>query len=235
VIQLYIFVEGQTEEAFVKYVLEPHLQPKGVYAEPIIVESSRTKSGVKHKGGGHWRTWRPQISNLLRDQKARPNVRVSTLFDLYGLPDDFPALDAPGPIVDTTRRAEGLETAMAAVFSDRRFVPYLQRHEFEALVLACLDDLHELLVEDDERAGVETLKRELQGTAPEDVNDGRNTAPSKRLVACIPGYEKSLHGPLAVEAMAERLGLDALRARCPRFSTWVGRLEQLGVSILGQP
>jgi hypothetical protein len=64
----------------------------------------------------------------------------------------------------------------------------------------------------------------IQGTAPEDVNDGAQTAPSKRLETLIAGYRKTVHGPPAVASA----GLTALRTSCPRFGAWVTRLEALG-------
>ena len=72
-------------------------------------------------------------------------------------------------------------------------------------------------------AGLEALQREIMGLSPEDVNDGPDTAPSKRLERLLPGYSKPLHGPLATEGA----GLAALREACPRFDGWVRRLESL--------
>ena len=106
---------------------------------------------------------------------------------------------------------------MADTFEDRRFIPYLQRHEVEALVLAALDDLEPLLDTPEDLAGVASLRAELGDAPPEDVDDGPDTAPSKRLERSIPSYRKALHGPLAVEAA----GLASVRALCPRFDRWV--------------
>jgi hypothetical protein len=65
------------------------------------------------------------------------------------------------------------------------------------------------------------LSSELSGWDPEDVDDGRDTAPSKRLLGHVPGYAKTVHGPLAVADM----GLPVLRLRCPRFGAWLAQLE----------
>ncbi len=61
---------------------------------------------------------------------------------------------------------------------------------------------------------------------PERVNDGENTAPSKRIIAKIPDYEKAKHtaGPL----IAAAIGLTAIRDKCPHFSSWITKLEKLG-------
>ena len=217
-----MIVEGQTEEQFVKSVLYPHLLARGVLAQPIIVTTSRDADGTAHKGGGHWHSWRGDIARVLGEQTQQA-VRVTTLFDLYGLPPDFPGLGEHGANADTKKRAALLEKAMADAVGDWRFVPYIQRHEFEALVLAALDRLEPYL-EADATKGFQELKKAIEGQAPEDVNDGSETAPSKRLKTAIPGYQKPLYGPFAIEDA----GLAAIRARCERFAGWVAQIEALG-------
>lgn len=222
-IDLYLLVEGQTEEAFAKSVLGPHLQRFDVAVTPMIVRTSVDPiTGQKRKGGGRWKHWHADLHRLTATQR-RSEARFSTLFDLYGLPDDFPGLAEHGADRDTLRRAASLEAAMARAVDDHRFIPYLQRHEFEALVLACLPQLAEFL-EPGDRPTVDALRATLGSLAPEEVNDGPETAPSKRLLAYVPGYRKTLHGVYACESA----GLAALRAVCPRFDAWVTRLEALG-------
>lgn len=221
--ELYLLVEGQTEEAFVKSVLGPHLAAKGVAPIPIIVETSRDPvTGAKRRGGGRWKHWAKDIHRLVASQR-RAEVRFTTLFDLYGLPEDFPGLDTHGTDRDTARRAVLLERSMAAAVGDHRFIPYIQRHEFEALVLASLDALDGLL-DEAQRPGLAELRANVGGACPEDVNDGEETAPSKRLLRFVRGYRKPLHGVYACEGT----GLAAIRAACPRFEAWVRKLEALG-------
>jgi hypothetical protein len=221
VIRLFLVVEGRTEELFVRDVLAPHLAGRAVAATPIQVATARERAGHKYRGGGHWKHWERDLRRLVAEHRGS-DVRFSSLFDLYGLPEDFPRLREHAAERDTLRRAELLQAAMAARIDDWRFIPYVQRHEFEALVLASLDGLVGFLDAAGVR-GVDELRAALVGAAPEDVNEGESTAPSKRLLRTIPGYQKTLHGPLAVEAA----GLASIRARCPRFDAWVGVLERL--------
>ena len=222
-IRLYVVVEGQTEESFVKHSLGPHLDALHVFTTPILVTTSRdARTGRKTgKGGGHWKHWQRDIRNLLRDSHV--DVRLTTLFDLYGLPEDFPEIAEHGACTDTKKRAELLEGAMGRVLSDKRVIPYLQRHEFEALVLAGLDTLESVLDSAEDLAGLKSLRQQLGATPPEDIDDGPSTAPSKRLSARIPSYQKATHGPLVVEGV----GLAGLRRACPRFDAWVKTLERL--------
>ncbi|MBI4860478.1 MAG: DUF4276 family protein [Candidatus Riflebacteria bacterium] len=221
--RLYVLVEGQTEEAFVKQVLRPHLREVDVPVTPIIVTTRRDRlTGRKHRGGGRWKQWFRDLRRLMMEQSGY-GVRFTTLFDLYRLPDDFPRLEIHLSTADTLRRADDLEQEMGAALSDPRFIPYLQRHEFEALVLASLDSMDTLLDAEDDLEGLESLRESLAGSNPEDIDDGEESAPSKRLADHIPGYVKTLHGPLAVEAT----GLPRIRAACPRFDRWLARLETL--------
>ena len=220
---LIVVVEGQTEEAFVKEVLGPHLDCRGVYASATIVgKMIAQKRGHRGRGGGHFRHWQKDIARIVGGDRS-DDLRVTTLFDLYGLPEDFPGLDAHGSEADTSRRCDALEAALGAEVDDRRFIPYIQRHEFEALVLASLPSLRELLDAEDDLAGLTTLEAVVDATAPEDINDGTTTAPSKRLLAHVPGVPRrrvgSAHLPRTggepIEAQRSRPP-DGLRASpCP--------------------
>ena len=55
---------------------------------------------------------------------------------------------------------------------------------------------------------------------PEDINQGKSTAPSKRLHQLIPGYSKVNHGV----AIVQNAGIDVLFQKCPRFKAWADRL-----------
>lgn len=223
-IRLHVAVEGPTEELFVKRTVVPHLAARAVFTDVLVVNPFRHRTGRKlQKGGGHWSRWREDIRRLLLDRS--PDLRVTTLFDLYGLPPDFPRLEEHSECTDTAERVDLLERALADDIADRRLIAYLQRHEFEAMVLAGLDELCSLLDTVD-RAGLDALRSDVGSTPPEDVDDGVESAPSKRLRHHIPAYSKTLHGPAVVEA----LGLARLRSVCPRFDRWLSGLEALGSS-----
>jgi hypothetical protein len=225
VIRLYALVEGRTEEEFVENVMAPHLYRFGIWVQCIVVETSRDAFGRKRRGGGLWKHWARDLRRLMSEQRG-PEVRFTTMFDLYGLPADFPELDMHEAVKDTSQRTILLEAAMSRAVNDDRLIPYIQRHEFEALVLAALDALAELLDGRADLAGITSLRTLLQTAAPEDIDDGKDSAPAKRLEAAIPAYRKTVHGPLALG----HAGLPKLRSKCPRFDAWVHRLESFGAS-----
>lgn len=218
-----MLVEGQTEERFARSVLAPHLLTFDVVATPIIVHTGKHPDGSVAKGGGRWIAWRRQLGQLTR-QHSSPESRFTTLLDLYGFPTDFPGHATLAKVGDTTKRAEAIEAAIGTAIGDWRLIPYVQRHEVEALVLVGLDEVRLRLDSADQREGLDALRLDVAGLQPEDVNDDVTTAPSKRLLRFVPGYRKAVLGP----PVLEDVGLARLRAACPRFGRWVAVLEGLG-------
>jgi hypothetical protein len=92
-------------------------------------------------------------------------------------------------------------------------------YEFEALLFVKPRQFTDWA---DDKA-VEALVAARQGIMPEDINDTPHTAPSKRVLAAMPNYQKPIHGPL----IACDIGLNAIRADCPHFDGWLQRLEAL--------
>lgn len=226
--RLIIVVEGQTERNFVNRVLRPHLQQFGITVSATVVgkaqAADRGRSGPGTRGGNRYAEWKRDIRNCLNSNRG-PDFRLTTLCDLYGLPDDFPGWAAQPGDQDTAARCERLEQALKNDIEDWRFSPYIQRHEFEALVLAAQACLGDLFDADDQLSGLASLRSEVAGMAPEEINDSPKTAPSKRLLRQIPGYRKSEDGPDAIELA----GLSSVRDQCPRFDAWLTGLEIWGL------
>ncbi|MGH8931639.1 MAG: DUF4276 family protein [Egibacteraceae bacterium] len=215
--QLYVLVEGQTEESFVRDTLAVHLNGFGLDPRAIVVKTKRLRSGKAFKGGTiPWGQIKRQVYELLRASHA---AGVTTMLDFYGLPSDFPGQDNR-PTQPRTA-VEHLERCAGNTVGDPRFIPYLSLHEFEALLFA---DPHVVA----QRAGKAGVELQLQAALsdckePELVDDGPTTAPSKRIIGCWPRYAKSTDGP----SLAAEIGMDRLRAACPHFDGWICRLESL--------
>lgn len=234
-IRLILVVEGPTEANFVRKILAPHLGRFGVAAAPSVVgkakAADRGLSGRGVRGGYPYADWRRDIRNALKSNPGQ-NVRVSTLCDLYGLPQDFPDRAHQPADTNSVSRCARLEQAMVRDIVGTnddcgtwRLIPYIQSHEFEALVLAVSHCLADLFDADDQRAGLVSLQAAISGIPPEDINDSPLTSPSHRLRRMIPGYRKAVDGPDAIELA----GLDAVRSLCPRFNQWLSCLESLAV------
>ena len=105
---------------------------------------------------------------------------------------------------------------------DPRFVPYLQCHEFEALVL--VDPPRNCTLYEVPNAAMRALCQECGAFAtPEDINLGQHSHPKYRIEQRVQDYDENVAGPL----LAEDIGLATLRIRCPHFGDWLTRLEQL--------
>jgi len=221
--RLHFIVEGQTEETFVNRVLVPQLAAFSVWGKARCVMTSRRR-GIKYRGGigSYARTKNDIVLWLKEDQN--PDAFFTTMFDLYALPNDFPGFENACRITDPRGRVTALEDAMRQDIQHPRFIPHIQLHEFEALLLADPQKLDWEYLE--HNAAIQNLIRMASAFAsPEWIDDGNETAPSKRIIREIPEYEgmKASAGPL----VAEKIGLSTLRAKCEHFGKWLGKLETL--------
>jgi hypothetical protein len=222
--RLYIFCEGPTEESFSNEVLGPHFRARGVFVHPFPISNKRGSTSRRHKGGWVSYSSAKRFITLTMKQQHSADTWFTTMFDLYAIPDDFPGL-AAAPIAPAAVRVAALETSFGNdIRTDQlwRFTPNLQLHEYEALLLAEPDAFSSFYPE--RAAGITALKQDVGLLAPEDVNEGRETAPSKRIIRHIPEYDgaKVVAGTL----VAATIGLSTLRARCPHFDAWITELEQ---------
>lgn len=210
-----VLVEGQTEEGFVNHVLRPHFLALDVWLQPIIVQTKRLPSGYKHRGGvSRWSKVERDISILLRGSHW---LFVTTMLDYFSVPVDTPGYESrPSSGRDAV---EHMERAIEERWADQRLIPYLSLHEFEALLFVRPDVVAGL-------AGEPSLAGTLSSIvtacgAPEAIDDGPDTAPSKRLSTAWPGYSKTTDATAALSTV----GLASIRNSCPHFDRWLTRLE----------
>jgi Domain of unknown function (DUF4276) len=222
--RLYLFAEGETERRFADTLLKPHLAGLGVYLHrPRLIAHAKRRGRVHRGGGRNYEAMRNDILRLLAQEKAG-DVLFTTMIDLYALASPFPRRDEAEALRhDPFRRVEFLEQSFAEDIKDSRFISYIQLHEFEALLFS--DPLGFACY----YAGGEKQAAALQAIAdqygsPELIDDDPITSPSKRIMAQFPVYSKPIAGPL----IADVIGLQAIRAKCPHFHAWLSRLESLG-------
>lgn len=221
-IRLHVTAEGQTEQAFVRSVLAPHLAQFNVFVDARCVLISKDKRAAKEHRGGllSYEKAKKDLLNWLKEDN-HPECRFTTMFDLYALPHDFPGYSESLKIPDKYERVEILEKAMNQDINDKRCIPYIQLHEFEALILADPRQLDWEYLEHEEP--IRNLIAMVNGQNPELINDDPTTAPSKRILREIPEYDKVTAGV----SVAEKIGLATLRKKCRHFAAWLNRLEQL--------
>jgi hypothetical protein len=208
--RIHVFCEGQTEETFVREILYAGLLPAGVFLNPILL-----RTGPAGKGGvTSYAKIRSQLVRKCREDRAS---RVTTMLDMYRLPRDFPGIDTLPAATDPLIKAKHLETQLEADIADDHLLANVLVHEFEGLLFS---DPRAFAAWFD-RIAADTIEKERKTfLSPEHVNDGPETAPSKRIKRHCAGYDKPLHGSL----IAIDIGLDRIRRECRHFDAWLGRL-----------
>ena len=93
-------------------------------------------------------------------------------------------------------------------------------HEFEALLFSdCTSFAHSI--------GEPQISTELQNVLhqfgdPEEIDDSKLTAPSKRILDVVPHYDKATMGTVAILD----IGLESIRRQCRNFGCWLNCLER---------
>jgi hypothetical protein len=223
--ELYVFCEGPTEQGFCMQALSPHLFPHHDGCIHTIKIAHSKHHGIVYRGGiGKYASLKRDIQNTLKSRHEN-NVFFTSMIDLYALPNEFPgkAANVRDPN-NPTPYAIALETAFGVEIGDFRFIPHLQLHEYETMLLAEPDSFR--ISFDDCDQEIATLKA-LVASFPtiEHINDGKDTAPSKRIIDLLPAYDglKTTAGP----DIAEYTGIAAIRGKCPHFHEWLSKLEGL--------
>ncbi|MBZ0254161.1 MAG: DUF4276 family protein, partial [Candidatus Methylomirabilis sp.] len=189
-----------------------------------VVVTRTLPGGYSYRGGISKYEQIKRDLDLWLCERTAENDRFTTMIDLYRLPRDFPGWSQCLVTDDPYERVARLEKRLGEDVDSPRFVPYIQLHEFEALILADPCRLTDAFP--DEADAVQRLVCLAEGfPTPEHIDEGDETAPSKRIFAEIPDYKerKASAGPM----VAESIGLACLRARCTHFGEWLGKLEAL--------
>ena len=220
--EVIVVCEGQAEEGFVNEVLAPALWDGNVFLSPRLIPTTR------HSRGGSLK--RQRVLRFLRNTlRQRKDTYVTTFFDLYGLPPDFPGRAETAREMDPVDQAIAVETKFHSAVMNvtecrpERFLPHIQPYEFEALLFsnpgqfAEVDPAWQRYV-----AQLERIRNSVH--SPEHINDGPKTHPSARLKNLLqPRYGKVRHG----RTVSARIGVDRMRAECRHFGGWVVRVEAL--------
>lgn len=222
---LHILCEGQTEERFVKDVLAPYLLQYHIFAKPVLLITSKKKNA---KGG------------MLSYEQAKRDLRImmkgqrnnefechvfTTMFDYYALPDDFPGHNASNCKLEEARsRIAKIEEEFKNDIGSDAFVPYIQLHEFEALLFVDIELLKEEYPKSDSE--ISKLKKETAGVEPEMINNLPATAPSKRIIKALSkhyNYNKVKSGA----KVTYQIGMEKLLNECKHFGEWVESIKSL--------
>lgn len=134
-IEVIAVVEGKTEQIFIEKVLAPYLGHKNIGIRATQVSKPGSKGGdVKFSRVGR------DLGNHL---KQRPDTFVTTFIDYYGT-KEWPGLEQLDSSLEPSVIADRLNTAAKAAMIEllpshnveRRYIPFVAVHEFEALLFS---------------------------------------------------------------------------------------------------
>jgi Domain of unknown function (DUF4276) len=213
--RVYIVVEGQTEQEFVNSLLAPHFGNFGVHiVTPILVRTSKSGRG----GSVNYRHLENTVNGLLKTS-ASSDFIVTTLVDFFRIPYTMPDYAASMAKPTKIDQVESLEQALSISINDRRFIPYIQLHEFEALLFSNNKGFDYYFKE---RQAIATKSIVDDYKNPEEINTTPQGAPSKRILLINEDYDKVTEGNL----IALEVGINDILKKCPRFKAWVDGLVE---------
>ncbi len=218
-IRLNITAEGFSEERFVSDVIRPHLLSFGIYTD---VRKILTNRKLRKRGGiVEYNRFKRDVVQWIREN---PNAYHTTLIDLYGLKSDFPGFQATTHLQPYSRISE-IERLLRQDIGHYKFIPYIQLHEYEALMYSDTNQMEKWLglYNDLPVACFTKIKQSVQDHNPELINEHPETAPSKRIRAVCDSYDKVNDGILILQ----EIGLPTLRKECKHFNEWITILESL--------
>ena len=188
---VYIICEGPTEVRFIKNVLAPSFGNRSLFLYPVTIGSQRKRGGNV--------TFDRLYMNVRRQLYNNRQSYCSTLVDYYGLDSKFPGVEMASTMSNLSAKAnavaEGLVAALSGTIEQDpllRFIPYIQMHEFEALMFSDPADFADALGQPDLRNDFVEIRQKFE--TPEHIDNSPFTAPSKRILALYPGIRKTFNG-----------------------------------------
>jgi hypothetical protein len=214
-----VLVEGQTERTFIRDILEPHFDSRLIYLHAVML---RRQGGIP--------PYAKTKDVIVRSLKEDTALICTTMVDFYGMPTDWPGRNQANRCQSSAEKAdiversilEDIAESLGNSFNPRRLIPYVQMHEFEALLFSSPALLAESLGDKELSSTFLTMRNEF--STPEEINDHYDTCPSRRIEGVFQGFRKTINGIPA----ASRISLNTMRQECPHFNDWITELETLG-------
>lgn len=224
--QVAVVVEGQCERDFLQSVVAPMLGSKNIFLTAAVIG----KPG--HKGGNV--TFERLLTDVNKFFSQGNCHAVSMMIDYFRLHPQWPGLPQltqrmqAGASLTLQEKAQVLNTATLQAVQqalpqvkdiEQRFIPYIQMHEYEALLFSEQQRLAQCL-------GIEESKIQhvlAQYETPEHINTNPQRAPAEQIKNLINSrkYRKRRDGI----DIAQKIGLSAMRQQCWLFNAWVEQLE----------
>lgn len=216
---LVVSTEGQSEDAFVKTALQPHLQAYGVYAKSILVGTGRGRTGGWNKFGDLIKG----VQEVLHSPASR-NAFVTTMYDFSDITQGFPDYESIVAQADKYLAVAQAELVLQSNFPKDRFIPYFQLHQFESLIFTSPQILLQEFPEAQFAISILENQKQDYNNNSELVNSINK--PSYRIAEALGVDDGSFKG-LVIGNLAAQIGIPFLRQHCRHFNEWLTKLETL--------
>lgn len=219
--KIFIVTEGQSETNFVNKVMVPYFVSRCILIPITVVTKADSRRGKVYKGGvANYGQIRNTLLKTLSSAANSKNSCVTTMFDFYRLPTDVPGVSDAEKISDPYEKVDIIERKILEKegYDDNFFFPYIELHEFEAMIFSDVTKLEEAYFDYDLTALKECVKEQSN---PELINNGEETAPSKRIINCINCFDKANVG---VDVL-DKIGIENIAKKCRHFAEWMKRIE----------
>jgi hypothetical protein len=218
-----VLVEGPTERAIIQKVLAPYMGARNAYMAARVIGKPGHKGGI--------RSFDATLKEILMLLSQESQAVVSTFFDYYGLPNDWPGRIEARGTANACESARILEnnifTSVSLKFdaglNPDRFIPYIQMHELEALLFVNPQVMAQIFGQPHLETQFAKIVQECGGC--ETIDDNPASAPSKRIGVLFPQYKKGSGVNAHAPAIVEKTGIETIRQKCPHFNEWLDRLE----------
>jgi len=198
-VRVAISVEGPTEFEFVQRILAPYfLNNHNISLTSIPLHGNVSLARVES-----------ELKKLIPKYDY-----VTTFYDLYGF-------IGVGNIT-----ADKLELKLAQLFNSRKFIPYIQKYEFETLLFSEASYYSEYFDNPKAEIEMQNIINSFYGNI-EDINNSPQTAPSKRIIKFFDNYDETFDKVFFGYSIIEDIGLKKVLEKAPRFRAWIEKIENL--------
>jgi hypothetical protein len=229
--KIHFFVEGDTERRFILTVLQVHFDQFPVELVPVPISKRKIIRGSFDRGGTAVKSL--TVAEIKRSILAQDVIAVTTMLDYFKLHQSYGRKSIEGS--SDLEIALIMESLLRKELNDHpKFVPYLQLHDFEALLFSSPEKIATIL---GEKSKVIDHLRKVRNQFPNPESIDDKTPPFYQLEKICKKYlgkdiyQKTTHGNL----IAKEIGLSTIRSQCPHFDQWLTELENRAQQAMSSP
>lgn len=165
-----------------------------------------------------------EFYSILNDK----NSYCTTLFDFYGLPNNFPGKKEALLEEEIQKKQKRFHDIFLDKLTQdigetdiKRFFPYVQMYEFEGLLFSSPSIIASEIGKKALAKKFENIRNTFESS--EHINNSETTAPSKRIKNLFHEYEKVTHGSF----IALETGIEKICEECHLFHEWINKIKNL--------